>query len=343
MADKRKKADRFLDYAERAMDWLADRPLPKAIGAVISNPTPQEFGAQVANLGASTSQSLQEFSNRVASDPVEAGSLVGPLGAMVAFHGSPYKFNKFSMDKIGTGEGAQAYGHGLYFAGDPGVAKSYQEKLSKSPISSLTDEFNKLEIGGMKLHKVYDINGDWNLIEAAQKNDIEGIKKIADDEIRRWGELANDPGYTYPQYAKTKESNWYNFKKSVDKGIKVEYPSGAFYKADIPDESLMLDWDAPFSDQSTEVKKLLSKSKLFKNISEQPSGQHIYGTIGTMSTVDKPLAESATEELNKLGIKGIKYFDAGSRAAKQGSRNYVVFDDKEIKILERNAEKFLEE
>ena len=26
------------------------------------------------------------------------------------------KFDKFSMDQIGTGEGAQAYGHGLYFA-----------------------------------------------------------------------------------------------------------------------------------------------------------------------------------------------------------------------------------
>src|SRR5215471_5241978 len=30
-----------------------------------------------------------------------------------AFHGSPHDFDKFSMAKIGTGEGAQAYGHGL--------------------------------------------------------------------------------------------------------------------------------------------------------------------------------------------------------------------------------------
>jgi hypothetical protein len=43
----------------------------------------------------------------------------------IAYHGSPHKFDKFSMDKIGTGEGAQAYGYGLYFAESPGVAKSY--------------------------------------------------------------------------------------------------------------------------------------------------------------------------------------------------------------------------
>ena len=33
---------------------------------------------------------------------------------MVVWHGSPHKFEKFDASKIGTGEGAQAYGHGLY-------------------------------------------------------------------------------------------------------------------------------------------------------------------------------------------------------------------------------------
>jgi hypothetical protein len=42
-----------------------------------------------------------------------------------AYHGSPHKFDKFQLDKIGTGEGAQAYGHGLYFAENPETAKSY--------------------------------------------------------------------------------------------------------------------------------------------------------------------------------------------------------------------------
>src|SRR5690606_6130189 len=33
-----------------------------------------------------------------------------------AFHGSPHRFDRFSLQHIGTGEGAQAFGWGLYFA-----------------------------------------------------------------------------------------------------------------------------------------------------------------------------------------------------------------------------------
>jgi len=52
------------------------------------------------------------------------------LLALTAYHGSPHKFSKFDASKIGTGEGAQSYGHGLYFAENPEVAKVYQRKLS---------------------------------------------------------------------------------------------------------------------------------------------------------------------------------------------------------------------
>ena len=44
-----------------------------------------------------------------------------------AYHGSPHRFDKFTLDHIGTGEGAQAYGWGLYFAGNKEVAKYYKE------------------------------------------------------------------------------------------------------------------------------------------------------------------------------------------------------------------------
>lgn len=52
------------------------------------------------------------------------GEDMGPAMHTV-YHGSPHKFNKFDMSKIGTGEGAQAYGHGIYAAESPDVAKSY--------------------------------------------------------------------------------------------------------------------------------------------------------------------------------------------------------------------------
>ena len=62
-----------------------------------------------------------------------------------AFHGSPHSFDKFSLDKIGTGEGAQAYGWGLYFTDKESIAKNYAEAGN-----ALTKwNFNALEISDL--------------------------------------------------------------------------------------------------------------------------------------------------------------------------------------------------
>src|SRR5512139_873784 len=67
---------------------------------------------------------------------VTSGSFVAPAMkdaagmGIRAYHGSPYDFNKFDLSKVGTGEGAQAYGHGLYFAENPAVAQEYKKNLS---------------------------------------------------------------------------------------------------------------------------------------------------------------------------------------------------------------------
>ena len=53
-----------------------------------------------------------------------SGTVLG--SGIRAYHGSPYDFDRFDMSKIGTGEGAQAYGHGLYFAENPAVARMSQ-------------------------------------------------------------------------------------------------------------------------------------------------------------------------------------------------------------------------
>lgn len=49
-----------------------------------------------------------------------------------AYHGSPHNFDKFDLSKVGTGEGAQAFGHGLYFADRESIAKSYRNDLQKT-------------------------------------------------------------------------------------------------------------------------------------------------------------------------------------------------------------------
>ena len=60
-----------------------------------------------------------------------------PVGAATVYHGSPYRFQRFDPTKIGSGEGAQAYGYGHYVAESPGVAKQYQETLSQKAFSRL--------------------------------------------------------------------------------------------------------------------------------------------------------------------------------------------------------------
>lgn len=56
----------------------------------------------------------------------------------VAFHGSPYKFDKFTLDHIGKGEGAQAYGHGIYLASIRDVAEFYRNNLANSSRGGLS-------------------------------------------------------------------------------------------------------------------------------------------------------------------------------------------------------------
>lgn len=67
--------------------------------------------------------------NRVAANAAAPRTLNPQTGAIV-WHGSPHKFDKFDASKIGTGEGAQAYGHGLYLAESDDVAKMYRDKLT---------------------------------------------------------------------------------------------------------------------------------------------------------------------------------------------------------------------
>lgn len=48
-----------------------------------------------------------------------------------AYHGSPHKFDAFDLGAIGSGEGAQAHGWGLYFAQNRKISERYREKLSR--------------------------------------------------------------------------------------------------------------------------------------------------------------------------------------------------------------------
>lgn len=103
------------------------------------------FKAEAKRLGIVAKQLFKRLGERTGKDPLEIFNRYGlqiqrkgegsaAEGATMnqpAFHGSPHKFEKFTTQKIGTGEGAQAYGWGMYFAGNKEVAQFYRDKLSK--------------------------------------------------------------------------------------------------------------------------------------------------------------------------------------------------------------------
>jgi len=269
---------------------------------------------------------------------------------ITAFHGSPYKFDKFDPAKIGTGEGAQAYGHGLYFAENPQVAKSYQDVLGtqKTSMSQMaSDNLSNYNIAPSNIKNLHQVATDKTIpIERAAtviKNANAALRNAPDEVLKN---LVSD------------------FR---------EQSKGAFYTVDIADKAIpkMLDWDKPLSQQSSNVQKSLAKIEPNfynpKSADYDPSelGQSIYMRLSDLADsklrknwvtkrdelLKKGIANNPELEahlkfspnaakegsslLNTYGIPGIKYLDEVSRVNNEGTRNFVVFDPNLIKILER--------
>ena len=85
---------------------------------------PQILGGAMMGVAAPKGEGAAEAA---AEEAVPLASKV--IQGIKAYHGSPYDFNQFDLSKIGTGEGAQAYGHGLYFAENPDTAQVYRDML----------------------------------------------------------------------------------------------------------------------------------------------------------------------------------------------------------------------
>jgi hypothetical protein len=141
--------------------------------------------------------------------------------AMTVYHGSPHLFSRFDASKIGTGEGAQAYGHGLYLAQSPQVAKSYVPR-DMAYESRLLDMYKRAERSGN-----YDA---MDVLESAMTH--------------------STPSELRKQYGKASEG----LIKQIES---IPYKAGALYRVDLPDEQIakMLDWDKPLSQQPAAVQQ----------------------------------------------------------------------------------------
>lgn len=191
-----------------------------------------------------------------------------PLGGLIGhtvYHGSPHKFDKFDMSKIGTGEGAQAYGHGLYFAESPGVAKSYSDKLAA--------------FGG---------NDPWwkDMVRqrmAAGDSFDDALKRVAGKDQALYSEMSK---IGIDDYAKP-EGYMY----------KVDIPDESIPR--------MLDWDKPLSEQAPEVLQAISNKTgvpVEKYLADNRPGKKMWEVfVNRRGSVDE--ASTYLKEMGIPGIR----------------------------------------
>lgn len=205
-------------------------------------------------------------------------------GAIKAYHGTPHEFERFDMSKIGTGEGAQAYGHGLYFAENPKVAEEYRNRLADWG-SPFTYEWQ----GNLyKTTKDSDPirHGIQSVFHQGKANATKMAKSVMQDAINQEPYIMEMGGVDYAQKLldTIKSANKKDIKATQGAiyETSIQWPDAAREAADPLSEHHLLDWDKPFDQQSDYIKNLLS------NYSGQ-RGHEIYKQIEQVARDKTPV------------------------------------------------------
>lgn len=273
-----------------------------------------------------------------------------------AWHGSPHDFDKFDLGAIGTGEGNQAHGWGLYFAKKKSVSRNYQKELSKR-LGTTNPKLFKVEIPDEKTMLDED-----KYFKEQNKDIINKIVSAVNNlEIDKRKALL-DHYKEHPSYTTNKE-----YEKILGKIQSVkqdrEYISEALtnnvnkIKEKIAREAAAeygYNFDELKADNTFEMaKKLigeineklsaLEKEKEVEGAKEKIKEDKILESIGDTFTktpytgrdvyvaLSKAFGgdKGASEFLNSTGVKGITY------DGYTDGRCYVVFDDKAIKVIKK--------
>lgn len=300
---------------------------------------PQPAPADTARgmLSADFGQGITADDPRV--DLAMALSTATPRAGIRAYHGSPHDFDRFDMSRIGTGEGAQAYGHGLYFAGNERVAQNYRNNLSSNRINIGDRTFAPAEFSEMVWRQsAQNIPGHVRATDSFLRGIMDATHEFAmtgrigavPDDLTSWmgyGSLAQRQGYA-----------------EAARALREAHPAtGRMYEVNLrTDPSRLLDWDAPLRNQPEPVREMLRSSWLaHPDAHANQTGEQIYRiTARDRAGNFQPLlpyedSAAAATALREAGIPGIQYLDQGSRAAGQGTRNYVMFDDNLIEIIRK--------
>jgi hypothetical protein len=265
-------------------------------------------------------RAIEELARRADAGDVKAAE------GIRAYHGSPHDFDRFSTSQIGTGEGAQAFGYGLYFAEEEPVAKAYRDAL-KGRMVTTSDGVTKTY--GKHITEVQDA------IRAAHPN-------LNPDNIRAAAKSVVDDNLTDADVEGM--GQWEGvYKSGIVANKNAQASKGSMYevKIDAAAEDF-LNWQTPLREQ----KKLLSAlddqygdheivlQQLGLDIkNETPTGGDLAMALG----MTRGGQTAPPRLLTDAGLKGVKYPAAFTRqkSPDKQSFNYVVFDDKLITISKK--------
>lgn len=242
-----------------------------------------------------------------------------------AYHGTPHTLapeagaplGKFRTSKIGTGEGAQAYGHGLYFAGKREVAEYYKDSVPNTRVDGQPlNRRNPRHLAALFLKD--------------KRTPNKAIESLKETKIR----LA-DNKYTTKE-DKVLIDNAITVLKS-DNPPKLEETKPSLYKVKLaPKENEYLLYDKTLGEQPKGV-----QDKLKKFLREQEGEDtwqyrkdQDYRDITNNVLEDMPEPE-ISRRLKEAGIPGIKYLDGLSRSKGEGDFNYVIFDEADVTVTEK--------
>ena len=288
-----------------------------------------------------------------------------------AWHGSPHDFDTFDLGAIGTGEGNQVHGWGLYFAKDKKVSKQYKDVLSKLQGSNKSSLF-KVEIPNETelLPEQYPISGYSRYVRDSLKN---GLHKMSDEQLERftsllikyhkdsiigdkWVNKYNhfiDVGYIISElHNKNKTINDINKiqKRNVDRFLKTVGIDEDIDTIASNDELLKNVYEKFRYElfPEYEKEKQLEREREEKVISNVKTD--VYGALEKTNIVGKQLysflshALGNDEHFNLYNVKNAKKASEFLNSigikgiyydGEQDGRCYVVFDDKAIKVIEK--------
>jgi hypothetical protein len=234
------------------------------------------------------------------------------LASIKAFHGSPHEFDRFDLSRIGTGEGNQAYGYGLYFAQNEAIARHYKSVLGiKKRAASRETDFI--------IERAYRKNPA--NFRALAKNEISNNRALAQRDLTLSKRLFDSKKYKETEAMIAEMRRDMERLDSGELGPPVE--PGRLYEVIInANDDDFIDFDVPLSQQNEKIRSALTKAGV--NLQEADSKEFF--------------RSRSSAQLRQHGVAGVRYLDGTSRAAGEGFRNYVVFDDSLIEIVAIDGE-----